>query len=218
MANPLSNRKKVRGWKRRIRQLERFRLVHRELDVDTLRHGRGRHYVKIWLDPWRRLVPRNPPHWYRRRILAAFIDILGAWRERLEAAGEPYYLELWLFHPDFHDTQVVAATGEAIEYYRTLFDPAVGASEQPPAAYRDAAYDLDDLRWRAGQVIDVEMASWYEGDFQGLARRVPMADRIQQTADGDTLLIFHQGLIWLGSFPSTLNPGPVDPGSAIHDG
>jgi hypothetical protein len=210
MANPFSNRKKVRGWKRRIRQLEQFRLAHRELDVEALRRG-GRHYVKIWLDPWSRLVPRNPPHWYRRRILAAFIDILGAWRERLEAAGEPYYLELWLFHPDFHDTQVVAAMGEMINFYRTSFDPAVGAPSQPPAEYRDAEYELDALRWRAGQVISVEMASAYEHDFQALAKLVPTADRLQQTADGDTLLIFHRGLVWLGSLPSTLNPGFMDP-------
>jgi hypothetical protein len=209
MANPFSNRKKVRGWKRRIRQLEQFRLAHRELDVEALRRG-GRHYVKIWLDPWRRLVPRNPPYWYRRRIVAAFIDILGAWRERLDAAGEPYYLELWLFHPDFYDTQVVAAVGEEIDFYRTSFEAAEGASAQPPTEYRDAGYDLDSVRWRVGQVISVEMASAYERDFQALAKLVPTADRIQQTADGDTLLIFYRGLVWLGSLPSQLDSGSPD--------
>lgn len=209
MANPFSNRKKVRGWKRRIRQLEQFRLAHRELDVEALRRG-GRHYVKIWLDPWRRLVPRNPPYWYRRRIVAAFIDILGAWRERLEAAGEPHYLEMWLFHPDFYDTQVVAAVGEELGFYRMSFDPAEGAPAQPPAEYGDAVCTRDDLRWRAGQVIHAEMASWYEGDFQALARLVPTANRLQQTADGDTLLIFHRGLVWLGSLSSQLDAGSAD--------
>ena len=210
MANPFSNRKKVRGWKRRIRQLERLRLAYRELDVDALRRDH-RQYVKIWLDPWRRLVPRNPPYWYRRRILAAFLDILDAWRERLEAAGEPYYLELWLFHPDFHDTQVVAAMGERLEYYRTLFEPAAKAAAHPPAEYQDAAYDLGELNWRAGQVIDVHLASTYEGDMEGLmalAERGRSADRVQATADGtDTLYIFHRGLVWLGSPPSRSQPG-----------
>ncbi|WP_420124856.1 hypothetical protein [Longimicrobium sp.] len=210
MPNPFSNRKKVRGWKRRIRQLERFRLAHRELDVEALRLDQ-RHYVKIWLDPWSRLVRRNPPHWFRRRIVAAFIDIHDAWRERLEAAGEPYYLEIWLFHPDFHDSQVVAAVGDAIGYYRTMFDPAEDAPAQPPAEYRDAAYDLDDLHWRVGQVIDVRMASTYAGDSEALVELAELgrsADRVQATADGtDTLYIFHKGLVWLGSRPSDLNPG-----------
>lgn len=214
MPNPFSNRKKVRGWKRRIRHLEQFRLAYRELDVEALRHGRGVQYVKIWLDPWSRLEPRNPPYWYRRRILAALIDILGAWREQLERMGEPYYLALWLFDPDFHRSQVVAAAGESIEYYRTLFEPAEGAPAQPPAEYRDAAYDLDGLRWQAGQVIDAELASSYDDDFQALARLVPTADRIQQTADGDTLLIFHRGLVWLGMQPSDLAPALPDAAEA----
>lgn len=208
MPNPFSNRKKVRGWKRRIRQLERLRLAHRELDVEALRQGRGVYYVKIWLDPWSRLVPRNPPHWFRRRILAAFIDVLDAWRERLEAAGEPYYLALWLFDPDFHRSQVVAAAGESIEYYRTLFDPADVPATGPPAEYRDAAYDLASLHWRAGQVIDVQLASDYADDFQALAKLVPTADRIKEF-EGDTLLIFHRGIVWLGSRPSELNPAGV---------
>ena len=216
MANPFSNRKKVRGWKRRIRQLERFRLEHRELDVEALRRG-YKHYVKIWLDPWSRLVPRNPPYWFRRRILAAFIDILGTWRERLEAAGEPYYLEIWLFHPDFHDTQVVVAVGEAIGYYRTMFEPAQGASAQPPAEYHDAKYDLASLRWRAGQNIDVRLASTYAGDLEALVRLAELgrsADRIQASADGtDTIYIFHKGLVWLGSRPSELNAGLLEPSS-----
>lgn len=209
MANPLSNRKKVRGWKRRIRQLEQFRAAQRELDVDALRDG-YKHYVKIWLDPWSRLVPRNPPHWFRRRILAALLDILDAWRERLEAAGEPYYLELWLFHPDFHDSQVVAAMGEAIPYYRTMFDPREGAASNPPAEYRDAAYDLANLHWRMGQVVDVQLASTYADDVEGLVRLAELgrsADRVQATSDGtDTIYIFHRGRVWLGSRLSALNP------------
>lgn len=214
MPNPWSNRKKVRGWKRRVRQLEQFRLAHRELDVEALRRG-GRHYVKIWLDPWRRLVPRNPPYWYRRRIVAAFIDILDAWRERLEAAGEPYYLELWLFHPDFHDTQVVAAVGEQIDYYLMLFNPTVDAPARPPAEYMDAACDLSRFHWRTGRTVEIVLASTYAGDTQALvelAERGRSADQIQETADGtDTAYIFHTGLVWLGSLPSQLNAGLLDP-------
>ena len=53
-----SNQKKVRGWKRRLRQLERFRLAHRALDVEALRASHY-DYVKVWLDPWSRLGGRN---------------------------------------------------------------------------------------------------------------------------------------------------------------
>ncbi|HEU0302200.1 MAG TPA: hypothetical protein VFR37_22275 [Longimicrobium sp.] len=199
MARSFANRKKVRGWKRRIRQLERLRLAHRELDVDALRAGYA-DYVQIWLDPWSRLVPRNPPYWYRRRILGAFIDIHDAWREALERLGEPYYLELWLFHPDFHRTQVVAALDPGrMEHYRTVFPPAEHAAPRPPAPYDDAAYDLDRFRWRAGTEIHVLVKSLDVVDAEDEARLTREADRVEQASTGDTLYIFELGTVWQGS-------------------
>lgn len=201
-----TNRKKVRGWKRRIRQLERFRLAHRALDVEALRAAE-RQYVKIWLDPWNRLVPRNPPCWYRRRILAAFIDIHASWRQALEAAGEPYSLELWLFHPDFHKTQVVAATGSLLRFYDNAFERAEDRPPRPPALYDDPAYDLDRFQWRPGTEVYVKLKSIdvvEPGDEAWLLRE---ADRVQTSKyTGDTMYIFEMGSVWQGSLrdgPST---------------
>lgn len=200
MPNPFSNKKKVRGWKRRIRQLERFRLENRVLDVESLRAAE-RAYVKIWLDPWSQLVPRNPPYWYRRRILAALIDIHDAWRETLDAVGEPYYLELWLFHPDFHKSQVVAAVGDCIDFYRNVFEPAPDAPPRPPALYDDQGYDLDTLGWRPGTEIHAVAAADVE-DFDHAVELTRRADRVQQASWGDMLYIFELGGVWQGSLPS----------------
>jgi len=201
MANPFSNKKKVRGWKRRVRQLERLRQAHLRLDMDALRAAE-REYVKIWLDPWSRLVPRNPPYWYRRRILAAFMDILHSWRDALEATGEPYYLELWLFHPDFHGTQVVAAVGDVIGFYDNTFEPAENAPPRPPALYDGPAYDLDGLRWRPGTEITVQLGSDVD-DPEEVARLLREADRVQTSKyTGDTIYIFEKGRVWQGSLPA----------------
>lgn len=202
MANPLSNRKKVRGWKRRIRQLERLRLAYRELNVEALRDGRAQ-YVKIWLDPWKRLVPRNPPYWFRRRILAALIDIHDSWRRALERTGEPYHVAIWLFHPAFHDTQVVATMGKlAAEYHHNAFRPAPHAAPRPPAAYDDPAYDLGRFRWHAGTDAKIVM-HWPEmftaDDLERFARE---ADHVERASTGDLLYIFDQGTVWRGSLPA----------------
>jgi hypothetical protein len=201
MANPYSNKKKVRGWKRRIRQLERLRLAYRELDVEWLR-GAERQYVKIWLDPWSRLVPRNPPYWYRRRVLAAFVDIYASWRRVLEASGEPYYLELWLFHPDFHSTQVVAAVGSMLKFYDKVFEPAPNGAPRPPALYDDPDYDLDRFRWRAGTEVYVRLKSIEVVDAEDEARLAREADRVETSRyTGDTMYIFEMGSVWQGSLP-----------------
>lgn len=198
MANPFSNKKKVRGWKRRVRQLERFRLAYRALDVDALRQSHY-DYVKIWLDPWSRLGGRNPPVWFRRRILAALMDIHDSWRAALEATGEPYYLEVWLFHPDFHRSQVVAAMDWRMEHYQGVFEPAPSAAPRPPALYDDPAYDLDRFRWRAGTEIDVYLAEPDELDDDVRADFERSAARVEQRKNGDVMYVFEKGTVWQGS-------------------
>ncbi len=193
-----TNRKKVRGWKRRLRQLERFRLAHRALDVETLRQSHY-DYVKIWLDPWSRLGGRNPPVWYRRRILAALLDIHDAWREALEAAGEPYYLEVWLFHPDFHRSQVVAALDWRMDHYQNVFEPAPHAAARPPALYDDPAYDLDRFTWRPGTEVNAYMAQPGELDAETEADFTRRAARIEPRQNGELLYVFELGGVWQGA-------------------
>lgn len=195
MANPFSNRKKVRGWKRRLRELERFRRAHLELDVEALRRSEVV-YVKLWLDPWSRLVPRDPPVWFRRRVLAAFLDILHSWNRALEAAGEPFYLRLWLFDPRFHRTQVVAAVGDRIAWYRNSFEAAPGARPVPPPHLHDPAYDLAALEWEPCRDTDVvlEEDAAERGDLRILRR----ATRVEHTSWGQPLFLFDRGFVWLG--------------------
>ena len=200
MANPFSNRKKVRGWKRRLRELERFRLAHRELDVDALRRNEVA-YVKLLLDPWSRLVPRDPPVWFGRRVLAAFLDILRSWHGALEATGEPYYLRLWLFDPRFHRTQVVAAMGDRIRWYEKSFEPAAGAPPLPPPHLGDPAYDLAALEWEPCRDTDVLLED-DAADERELARIRLRASRVEYASWGQPLFLFDRGLVWLGRPPA----------------
>lgn len=220
MANPFSNRKKVRGWKRRLRELERFRLAHLALDVDALRQSEVV-YVKLWLDPWSRLVPRDPPVWFRRRVLAAFLDILRSWHGALEATGEPFYLRLWLFDPRFDRTQVVAATGDRIRWYEGSFEPEPGAPRLPPPHLGDPAYDLTAVEWEPCLDTDVLLPD-DTVDMGELGRLVLRASRLEQTSDGQALLLFDRGLVWLGKPAAARSPegsGPeLDGESASRPG
>ena len=198
MPNPLSNRKKVRGWKRRLRELDAFRRRHEALDPAWLGES-GVRYVKVWLDPWSRLVPRNPPAWFQRRILAAFLQILSSWRRTLDATGEPYYLRLWLFDPEFHQSQVVAAVGSRIPFYENTFDPAPTGRGRPPPRYDDPEYDLDALAWRPCLHTDVVLEDAADAaDLAWLHRR---ASRVERARTGQALFLFDKGLVWVGALP-----------------
>lgn len=147
-----SNRHKVRGYRRRLRALDRFADAHAGLDLDALRL-RHYDYVKLWLDPWSRLAKRNPPMGYRRPALRAFFRIAEAWDRQLRTLGEPYYLAVWLHDPRFHATQVVAGLRERIGWYETVF-PERAAAPPPFDRYGVGADARTACRWAGWVDVD----------------------------------------------------------------
>ncbi|SFE70289.1 hypothetical protein SAMN04487969_105201 [Paenibacillus algorifonticola] len=121
MEKGLSNKHKIRGWKRRVREIEKWKQRYMQLDMEYLAHHQ-RDYVKLWIDPFYRLVRRNPPVWFSRLLLAALLDIYEAWHQQLKQRNEAFYLKIWLFEPDFISSQVVAAIGEQLHAYDHAFE------------------------------------------------------------------------------------------------
>lgn len=200
MSTAYANRNKVRGWPRRLRHLDRFRSAYAEPDEGALQTY-GRDYVKLALDPWNRLVKRTPPTWYRRRVLAAVLDLYARWETSLAARGEPFYLALWLFHPQFHQTQLVAGVGGWAEGYAQEFLPAPEAPPRPPALYDAPDYDLDALTWTPGTAADYvlrsdldafpELARWFE------RQRHRVVDE-HVAANGERVYALRTGGVWVG--------------------
>ncbi len=200
MSHAFSNRKKVRGWPRRLRRLAALRPRAAVPDEGALR-GRGYDYVRPALDPWDRLVPRNPPAWLRRRMLGVLLDLHAEWHRHLTARGEPFYLAVWLFEPRFYRSQLVAAVGDRIGYYETLFPDAPGAPAEPPATYRAPGDGLDRLAWTPGLDADYVFRSSLGADPAGarwLARRRHRVVGEEALGDGDRMYVMRLGSVWVG--------------------
>lgn len=113
--------------KRHKRNLAVWAHTYQDLDLKELESS-GRTYLKLWIQPFYRLYQvkegmlskKNPPQWFKKLILKELTTIYMSWKAALEKHGEPYYLKLWVGDPEFMDTQLVAATGEWIDYYETL--------------------------------------------------------------------------------------------------
>ena len=196
MANPFSNIKKVRGWKRRIRQAEQWRRFEGELDLDHLRQF-GSTYAEISFAPWRR---REPPFWYRRILLQHLIDIYHDWEQQLPREfGNAFYLRLWLFHPKFHSSQVVAAVGESVEDYQHRFPQALGLRTTPLPEYQGPGYNLSDFEWRP--CIDEDHYSVVEDELDAdqIAWMEKHAARREQSSTGDPVYVLHRGFLWVGA-------------------
>lgn len=100
MEKGLLNKHKIRGWKRKVRQIEKWKQRYMRLDMEYFAHHQ-RDYVKLWIDPFYRVVRRNPPVWFSRLLLAALIDIYEEWHQQLKQRNEPFYLKIWLYEPSF---------------------------------------------------------------------------------------------------------------------
>ena len=115
-----SNKKKIRGWKRKIKALEKCKLNNLNLDTENLLKNKY-DYVKIWLDPFYRLTKRQPPNWFNKKIIEAFDAIFNSWEKDLKKLNKKYYLKLWLFEPNFISSQIVCAIESKIKHYDNIF-------------------------------------------------------------------------------------------------
>lgn len=120
-------KKKIRGHKRRWKEIERWRLDNLDLNLtDYLLNERDRYYTKIEVYPWSGIsltnsVPPEPTRKTKQKILNGILDIYEDWKRQLDKLGQPYYLKIWLFEPRFSKSQVVIAIGDNVNFYENTF-------------------------------------------------------------------------------------------------
>ncbi|RXR18882.1 hypothetical protein [Flavobacterium stagni] len=119
--------KKIRGHKRRHKQIDNWRLDNLSLDLtDYLLNERDRYYAKIRVHPWSGISLTNsitpqPKGKTKQKMLNGLLDIYENWKTQLDKLGKPYYLKVWLFEPRFSQSQVVCAIGDNVGFYENTF-------------------------------------------------------------------------------------------------
>lgn len=115
-----SKKKKIRGWKRHKRKIERWKQNAINLDMDYLRNYQ-RQYEKLWIHPFYKLERRNPPNWYQSLLLDAMIEVYLEWHQKMKKEEEDFYLKLWLYDPHFINSQIVVAYRNCLDFYDETF-------------------------------------------------------------------------------------------------
>ena len=106
-----ANRKKIRGWRHQIKKIENWYLTNSTPNIDRLSSWNDE-YAKIWIDPWYRLVKRNPPLWYFRLILDKLTNLYDLWNKEFSNGDYPYDLQLWIFENNYIESELVSARVE----------------------------------------------------------------------------------------------------------
>jgi hypothetical protein len=189
------NRKKIRGWNRQLKKLRSWQCRNMQLVLNKSEVA----YVKISLDPWYRLVKRNPPLWFRRLILKALIEIYDSWYLQLLELknSDKFYLKIWLYDPHFMSSQVVAAWDQNAYQYAFSSDP-----EDSPYPRKYQAYNLEELLWESA----IEEDFYYEKIDELTPNQINLlkqrAARVGQLANGEVFYAISSGHVWLGMKPT----------------
>jgi hypothetical protein len=118
--------KKIRGHRRRQRQIDNWILDNLSINLKDYLKGRDRHYTKIRLHPWsgisitKSIVP-EPTGKTKKKIVKGLVDIYRNWKAQLDNLGQPFYLKIWLFEPRFSRSQVVCAIRDSVDFYKNTF-------------------------------------------------------------------------------------------------
>ncbi|ANY65557.1 hypothetical protein BBD42_03080 [Paenibacillus sp. BIHB 4019] len=212
MEKGLSNKHKIRGWKRRVRHIEKWKQRYMRLDVEYLAHHQ-RDYVKLWIDLFYRLVRRNPPVWFSRLLLSELMDIYEAWHQQLKQRNEAFYLKIWLFEPDFISSQVVAAVGEQLHTYDYTFERStmIQASADERLAKLPLLHKIKGVEHFGWQLhidaefyyeseLDDDLASGFrtEREVKRIKSRAYNVEKQQWGGQPDTLYKLQAGDVWVG--------------------
>ncbi|WP_235867381.1 hypothetical protein [Priestia abyssalis] len=142
-----SKMKKIRGWKRHKRKVERWKQEVINLDIDYLSDYQ-RTYAKLWIHPFYTLIHRNPPLWYNRLLLEAMIDVYLAWHQKMREEDEDFYLKIWLYDPHFIESQIVVAYKDCLDYYNKTFEVRPNIKEFPYAKFHSLRDKLEKFEWQ----------------------------------------------------------------------
>ncbi|MES2575757.1 MAG: hypothetical protein V4572_12500 [Bacteroidota bacterium] len=143
--------KKIRGNKRRIRQIENWRINNLEIDLDYFEKT-NKDYVKFRIFPWNSVAMSlnnypNPKGKIRKKIIESFFDIYESWNAQLKELGKPFYLKIWMFEPDIYNSQVVCAINEKIEYYENIFHKPEQQKKLAKSSLEKISNRIDQYKW-----------------------------------------------------------------------
>ncbi|MFX3632391.1 MAG: hypothetical protein ACE3L7_09485 [Candidatus Pristimantibacillus sp.] len=208
-----NSKRKIRGWKRRIGKIDRWRQNAIVLDKESLeKHQRD--YVKLWIHPFYSIPRRNPPIWYNRKLLEAMLDVHASWHQTMIQDNEPFYLKIWLYDPHFINSQIVVANKENLHFYDHTFDDSLASKGFPFEKFISLKDKLLQFDWK----LHIDSDVYTESDLIDNVRlgwsTVSELEQIQKKAyrtetinlgDGtkDKTYSIKVGDVWVGSLKTS---------------
>lgn len=143
----MHNLSKIRGWRRRVRQLDQWLEKFQQPDLNGLNQYFDA-FVKIWIDPWYRLQKTNPPLRYFHLILDRFSIMYDRWQTAVSQAPFDTDLQLWIFEKNYIESELVCARVDTSgELRNNYFDPCPEKRSFPASKFDGKGFLSEEWNW-----------------------------------------------------------------------
>ena len=143
-----SQRKKIRGWKRRVEHLNWWGEQIKQPYTKYFITERGRHtYERYRVSPFYRLIKRQPPLWFYKLIIAKIVAAYDNWQQTFDDLGIPYDLQLWIYDPDFIRSEIICYKMEEAGERKQFSWESTVDKPFPYNKFASKFYDLNKFEW-----------------------------------------------------------------------
>ena len=200
-----SQKKKIRGWKRRIRQIDQW---GERIKIPYLKYfikENGSHtYDRCIIYPFYTLDKRHPPLWFYKLIISKFITAYFEWEKAFSKLGLPYDLQLWLYDPAYIRSLITCyKMNEEGERKQFVWESTI---EKPFPHHKLASplYNLGQFEWILADDANVVFED--DLDIEETTVEELTADGFERKVQGENEVYYTQrvGDIWIGRLKDTM--------------
>jgi hypothetical protein len=196
-----ANKKKIRNWPTLITRLETLKQEHLFHSLDEMISAltdADSFYMKLYIDPFYRIIKRNPPLWFRKLFIQALCDVYENWQRYAKQLDTPYYLKIWIFEPSFTQSQIVLGIGERIKWYENLFD---AHEKNIPFPDQYKSDSTGKFNWDFAKEIDVVEKDYFSNkEWKKFIaeKKIWKTDKLKDVDPEVEYYLFHAGDVWIG--------------------
>ena len=195
-----TNKKKIRGWKRKVKEIDRWFEANKMPD---LRHfeAKGEEYIKIRIDPWTRVCERVPPDWYFRLVIHKLVLIHNLWEEIFKGQKIPYDLQIWLNYPNTIRSEVVCAKVDSFGGVRDNYYRKSSKNKPLPLSWADSIPELQLFTWQVHDDEDFcfkQIEELDEDEIHELLKAGFIEEKVVLESRDETMYSRKVGNVWIG--------------------
>jgi hypothetical protein len=156
-------KKKIRGWKRRIKQIDRWGGDIQEPNLEWFALPSTRDvYRRCTISPFYNAEKKHPPMWFYKLLIAKFITAYDRWKQAFDEIGIPYDLQLWIYDPSFIRSEIACWKVQELNQLMKFSWESDLVKSFPYDTFKSNAYNLNDFEW----ILADEEHVHFENDFE----------------------------------------------------